>query len=263
MTETDPFRLSVSKSKTFIDCKKKYEFSYVLKLPRKEFEYHVYGKFCHRILELFHLICMEDSQFPIHKAMSKAFNESFKEYKQKLSPGHKEEATAMCHEYLKILIAQKKNNEYPTVLGCEKEFELILDNKIKVIGVIDKIEMGADNILHIADYKTTKNKQYLKNDWFQLLTYAYVMLSQDTTLTKIKGSYILLRHNFEHISKVFDAEEIIKIKPLYLEYAEKMITEKEFKPNPTFMCKFCEFLDNCDDGKKQLAPSKVFGPVDW
>jgi hypothetical protein len=260
---SDLFKLSVSKSKVFANCKKQYEFSYVLKMPRKEFEYHQYGKFCHRILELFHIECMKDYLFPMHKAMSKSFNESVKEFTGKLTPEMKQEAIGMCQEYLKILIDQKKNNKLPTVLACEQDFELILDNKIKVVGVIDKIETNDDNIIHIADYKTTKNKKYLKDDWFQLLTYAYVILEKVPDLKEIRASYILCRHNFEHITKTFYVDEILAVKDMYLKYAEQMLTEKEFTPNPTFMCNFCEFLEHCDEGKKKVQPDKTFGEVSW
>jgi DNA-binding protein YbaB len=52
------FKLSVSKAKTFEDCKAKYKFSYIEKLPKKDWDFHVFGKFLHAILEEFHLQLM-------------------------------------------------------------------------------------------------------------------------------------------------------------------------------------------------------------
>src|SRR5690606_681164 len=52
-------KLSVSKVKTFDSCKAKYKYSYIEKLPKKEFEFHIFGTFCHDVLENFHLKLIE------------------------------------------------------------------------------------------------------------------------------------------------------------------------------------------------------------
>ena len=46
--------LSVSKVKTFDDCKAKYRYTYIEKLPRKEWSFHIFGSFLHLVLEEFH-----------------------------------------------------------------------------------------------------------------------------------------------------------------------------------------------------------------
>ena len=50
--------LSVSKLKTFEDCKTKFKFSYIDKLPKKEWEFHSFGKFLHAVLEYFLLLLL-------------------------------------------------------------------------------------------------------------------------------------------------------------------------------------------------------------
>jgi hypothetical protein len=76
-----------------------------------------------------------------------------------------------------------------------------------------------DNILMVSDYKTTKNKKYLKDN-LQLLTYAYVILSEDPDIEKIKASYVLLRHNFENITHEFLRDEILTVPDIYLKYTD-------------------------------------------
>jgi len=261
--ENSDLRLSVSKTKCFLQCKKQYEFSYILKLPKKEREYHTFGKFCHKVLEDFHLAYINGSTEPFNKTMSKAFKDAIIEYKNSMTPEMKKECWEIIDQYLRLISLDKKNNSLPNVLACEKSFNFALSEKVSLNGMIDRVQIDADNVLHVCDYKTVKNKKYIKNDFFQLLTYAYVMLLEDPSITKIRASYILLRHNFEYITTEFSVPEILTIKDKYLEYARQMIEEKEFPGNPTILCRFCDYSNICVDGKKMLEPSQIYGEISW
>ena len=128
-------------------------------------------------------------------------------------------------------------------------------------GAIDRIQLDDDDVIHVCDYKTAKNKKYLKNDWFQLLTYAYVIVTEDPSIKKVRGSYILLRHDFEYMTVEFDLPEILKVKDKFVEYARQMNTETEFKPNPTPLCNFCDFQNLCPEGKAKSFNNNIYGEV--
>lgn len=260
---SEELRLSVSKTKTFIDCKKKFQYAYIEKLPRKEWEHHTFGKFCHKVLEDFHLAYINGSTEPFNKTMSKAFKDAVIEYKNLMTQEMKKECWEIIDQYLKLISLDKKNNSLPNVLACEKSFNFALSEKVSLNGMIDRVQIDADNVLHVCDYKTVKNKKYIKNDFFQLLTYAYVMLLEDPSLTKIRASYILLRHNFEYITTEFSVPEILTIKDKYLEYARQMIEEKEFTPNPTPLCGYCDYLNSCPEGKSKVFDQHIYGEVAW
>lgn len=261
---TEELRLSVSKTKTFLDCKKKFEFVYVQKLPRKEFEYHTFGKFCHKVLEDFHLTYINGNiAIPYNTAMSQAFKNAWEEYKEKMTLSMKKECWELINQYLKIVTSDKKNNLSANVIACEKNFNLPVGENIILNGMIDRVQIDDDDMLHLADYKTTKNKKYLKDDWFQLMTYGFVMLHENPDLKKIRVSYILLRHNFEYVTKEFSADELMKIKDKYIDYAEQIITEKEFPPNPTILCNYCEYLEFCPEGKTKSFGKNIYGEVAW
>jgi ATP-dependent helicase/DNAse subunit B len=256
-------RLSVSKSKTFNECKKKYQFSYVLKLPRKEFEYHTFGKLAHSVLERFHLAYLNGSSETPNIVMTQSFRAACQEFQDKLTPEMKQECKAIASQYLHSFILEQEGGLSPVVLGAEKEFALEVGSRVLLNGVIDKIQLDPDNILHVLDYKTTKNKKYLKDDWFQLLTYAFVLHQQDPAIQKIRASYVLLRHDLEKITKEFSLAEILPIKDLYLGYAERIVAEEKFEANPTFMCRFCEFLEFCEEGRQKVEPATISGPISW
>lgn len=259
----EELRLSVSKTKTFLQCKKQYQFNYILKMPKKDREYHTVGKFCHRVLEVFHNYYIEGCLLPYNVAMGDAFKVAWAEYKSKMTPDMKKECWQIIDKYLRIITENKANNLPLNVIACEKRFELPLTDNLILNGAIDKIERDADNIIHVGDYKTTKNKKYLKNDWFQLLTYAYVILNEDPSIEKVRASYILMRYDFELITTEFKKKEILSVKDQYVKYAEQMLSEKDFPPTPTALCSYCDFLEHCPAGKSKAFGQAIYGEVNW
>jgi putative RecB family exonuclease len=260
----DELRLSVSKTKTFIGCKAKYKFTYIEKLPRKDWEFHTFGKFCHMVLEEFHLAYLRDSsQLPFNVEMGKAYKKALVEYKDKLTPDMNKECWAIIDKYLRLVSGKQKNNLSANVIAVEKDFDFEVAENIILNGKIDRIQIDDDNVLHVADYKTTKNKKYIKDDWFQLLTYAYVIITEDPSITKVRASYILLRHDFEFVTKEFSVPEIMKVKDQLIGYARQIRTEKDFKPNPTALCNYCDYLNSCPEGKTKAYNQNIYGEVSW
>lgn len=254
-------RLSVSKTKTWSHCKKQFEFSYILKLPKKIRDYHIFGNFCHRVLELFHQTYINGSTEPCHKVMTDVFKVAKLEYINKMTPDMIKECFDIIHQYLKIV--SKEPKYITSVLAVEKKFETPITNNIMLNGMIDKISMDDDNIVKVSDYKTTKNKSFLKGDFFQLLTYAFVILQESPDLKKIRASYILLRHDFEEIEVEFTVDQILKIKDDYIKYATDIVNATAYPPNPSILCGWCDFLENCTAGQLRVSPNQVFGEIEW
>lgn len=259
---SEDLRLSVSKTKTFLDCKRKFDFSYIQKLPKKDWDHHIFGKFCHKVLEEFHSVYINGSALPYNVVMSDAYKLALAEYKDKMNPEMKKECWTLIDKYLRFVSANK-NNLPSNVVSVEKRFEFPVGENIILNGAIDRIQIDDDNVVHVCDYKTVKNKKYIKDDFFQLLTYAYVIISEDPSIKKVRASYILLRHDFEYITTEFNTKEILKVKDQYIEYARQMSTEKEFKPNPTVLCNFCDYLDRCPEGKTKSFNQNTYGEVSY
>jgi CRISPR/Cas system-associated exonuclease Cas4 (RecB family) len=258
--------LSVSKVKTFKDCKAKFRFCYIEKLPRKDWDFHVFGKFLHEVLEIFHGKMIQGSSDPYHVLMTQSFKLASEHFKDKLTPDQRKESIEILTGYLKQLDEQQKAGTLPTWLAVEKDFYINIDDTVLLNGFIDRIQLDTDGVLHVSDYKTTKNKKYLKNDYFQLLTYAYVMCLEDPKIEKVRTSYILLRHNFETIVKDFDRSEIMNIEKTFLEYATNIKDEKLFRANPTPLCDYCDYIESCEDGKRYRTrrnPGAEYGKLDW
>jgi RecB family exonuclease len=175
----------------------------------------------------------------------------------------KKDCWEILNKYLALITKDKQKGLPANVIKVEKRFDFAITDNLVLNGAIDRIQLDADNVVHVADYKTTKNKKYLKNDWFQLLTYAYVIVSEDPTIEKVRASYILLRHDFEYITTEFSKEDILAVKAKYEAYAEQMRNEKEFAPNPTALCNYCDYLNSCPAGKAKSFNQNIYGEVAW
>lgn len=261
--KTDEFRVSVSKTKTFLDCRAKFKYCYVEKLPRKDWDFHIFGKFNHMVLELFHQAYIDGCLLPYNITMGDAFKKAMTEYKDKMTPEMKKECWSIIDKYLRRVSNEKNNGSPANVIACEKRFELLVGDNIMLNGAIDRIQIDDDGVVHVGDYKTVKNKKYLKDDFFQLLTYAYVIMSEDPTIDKVRGSYILLRYDFEYITTEFTREQAMAVEDKYIDYVNQMVTEKEFPPNPTALCNYCDYQEFCPEGKAKSFNKPVYGEVGY
>ena len=96
--------ISVSKAKTFKECKAKFLFTYIHKLPRKERDYHVFGKFLHEVLEKFHKMKLSGDLRPDNKIISDAMKSAFQIWKNKLNEDQLKECKEIIKQYLLILL---------------------------------------------------------------------------------------------------------------------------------------------------------------
>lgn len=258
------FKLSVSKAKTFESCKTKYNFQYNLKSPQKSFAFLSLGKTLHKVLEDFHQYYLDGGTEPYNKVIGRCFKSACTEYKAELSHEMKKECYDMVNDYLKLIsLNQTGYNQIKNVLSCEKPFALELDNNLNhtilLNGAIDRVQKDDDGILHVCDYKSTKNKKYLENDFFQLQTYAYVLHRMMPEVTKVRTSYILFRHQFEFITKDFELDEIMEVPVKMVKYVDSILKETEFPPTKSFLCEYCSYYDICPHVEKKI----LFGSTDW
>lgn len=261
---TGIFPLSISKLKVHKDCGRKYFYTYIQKLPRKDWDFHKLGKFLHEVCEKFFKGRIEDPTKPLNQQMTESYRSALEVWEPQITKEIKKECYGMIAGYLKKLQQQEKDQCLPNAVGVEDSFNILIDEKVLLNGFIDRIDLESDGTWHVADYKTTKDKKYLKNDFLQLLTYAYVIYLKNPEIKKVKTSYILMRHNFEELTKIFDVEEIVKVEDMFLKYAEEIQAEKLFRPSPSGLCSYCDHLELCDAGKNKTGTQDFStGLTDW
>ncbi len=246
------YKLSVSKLKTFESCKAKFHFSYIEHLPKKDWDFLTFGKFAHEILEKFHQSIINGDERPDHLIISEAYKSSFINYKEKLTKDQVDLVKIMVQQYLVKRSVEKRENRAPKVTDVEKKFSITVNDTFIINGFIDRVQIDHDGVLCVSDYKTSKEKKYLEKDFFQLLTYCYVMLKEMPELKKIRVSYIMLRHNFDEIVKEFDASTIMKVENKFAERYHEIQEERLFRPKTSPLCGYCDYIDSCADGRDFL-----------
>lgn len=255
LIETEPaklFKLSVSKVKTWEQCKAKYRFSYIEHLPKKDHDYLIFGKFLHEILERFYKKKIAGDEEPDHIVITAAYREAFANWREKLTKDQVEEAKGMIKQYLAVRLKNKQLGVQPNVTEVEKQFQINFEDKFALIGYIDRIQIDPDGIIRVSDYKTSKDKKYLEKDFMQLLTYAYVVLRENPEVKKIRTSYIMLKHNFDEIVKEFSAETILSIENKFLQRYNEIKEEGLYRPQPSILCGYCDYREHCREGEDFL-----------
>lgn len=263
LQKTDPLRLSVSKAKTFLDCRKKFHFTYIQKLPRKSHDYLILGTMTHKVLEEFHSYYLAGCDEPYHIAMGRAFKAGVADHAHELTDKIKSDCKEMIIKYLKLVSLEKQNNMTPDIISVERRFEIPLGDKVVMNGAVDRYDMGKDGILEIIDYKSSKSSQYLKKDPFQLLVYAYVALQDDPSLQKVRGTYMMLKLDFERVTFEFTRDEIMTVEDTFLKYAKMIEDETEYKANPTALCSYCDHVNICPEGKAKAYGIVKYGETKW
>jgi ATP-dependent helicase/DNAse subunit B len=71
-------KLSASSTKTFEQCRRKYYYTYIEKLPKKNWAHLTLGTFCHRVLELFHKQWLTDKNLNLVELMGHCFSQAQK-----------------------------------------------------------------------------------------------------------------------------------------------------------------------------------------
>lgn len=259
---SNPLKLSVSKCKVFSSCRKKYEFNYVIKLPKVDRDYHIFGKCLHKALEDFHQMYINGWLLGSSEAMKIAWKTAKTEYASRMTSEAIKECFDILSGYLK-LVSEKPKSFLTGVVSAEQAFDFPLADNVILNGFIDKVQIEDDGVLLISDYKSTKNKKYLQDDWFQLQTYAFVIMSQRPELKKVRAAYTMLRHNFENITKEITREEAMAVKDQYLAYAADINSATEYPATTSALCRMCDFIDHCKEGQAAVYGPQQYGEIKW
>jgi len=174
----DKLRVSFSALETFKTCPRKYFYNYILKLPRIDRPWFVFGNFNHLILEKFFRYILfyknRNREFDIKLLMHRAFSSALRKYARMADQGIGLPITHKQIDETKIVLKEfynKIKDDLPNVLMVEKKFSIDLGDGITLIGYIDRVDKNPDGSLRIVDYKTSK-KTYKVDKNIQLDLYA-------------------------------------------------------------------------------------------
>jgi len=250
-----PDKFSFSQLAAFSNCPLQYKFAFVLKIPVPTDKASlIFGRVLHNVLNEFleplldSKKAFQDSLFGEAKKVAldnKKLLDIYERRWQDDGYASKEERSKYYKKGQEIL-----NNFWqrwltegtPEVLFLEKSFTFkIGDGVIK--GAIDRVDRLSDGSLEIIDYKTGNPKEKLEYaDKRQLILYK-IFLEEffGTQVSLLSYYYLEGGYKTSFVAKDKDVEK------LRLEVLEEIaaIKKGKFPPNPTELCKYCDFRDIC------------------
>jgi RecB family exonuclease len=245
-------KLSASRVDTYDKCHRKYYYTYLEKLPRKDWDHFDLGTLVHGTLENFHNTFRNDEQRPakIREHMKNCFRKQhdIMQREKFIKPEVVKEAKDLLLNYLRKI---EDKGIVSNICEIEKNFVLHLGEcdvfgkqvSVEIQGFIDRLDKDPDGTWHIKDYKTSKSIKHMKP--FQLMTYGIPLLYLNPDVDKFKGSYIMMRHEGMLLSYDFNREDVEKIKRELVEKAQIILTDQKWLQNPSPLCDWCDFKQLC------------------
>ncbi len=244
-------RFSYSQLNVYENCPRKYEYSYVLRIPQKPFSATSFGITVHNTLRDFYSLLKQSKSGLEGIVEAPNLDELLNLYEKNwVKAGYeskrhedirKEEGREVMKKYFEKIYSKEENP-----FKLEETFNVHVGSTV-FSGKIDRIDTVNihDNIheVRIVDYKTGKEKDSadIKKD-LQLPLYA-LFTEQKLGLRVVGASYVFVESGSVIDVDVSEARrELAKNKLLdVLDCVQK----KEFKPSPGFLCRYCDYNTIC------------------
>ena len=248
-----PDKFSFSQLAAFSTCPLQYKFAFVLKIPAPTDKASlIFGRVLHNVLHDFlepleSAGSVQDSLFnkPKTALTEEKLLELYEERWQADGYGSKEEREKYYQKGQKILKTfwtNLKTDGLPEIIFLEKSFTFKVGDGI-IKGAIDRVDKLPDGTLEIIDYKTGNPKEKLEYaDKRQLILYK-IFLEEFLKIKVSKLSYYYLEGTYK---TSFEAKEkdVEKLRQEVLDEITE-IKKGNFPPNPSELCKYCDFRDIC------------------
>ena len=250
---------SYSRITTFEKCPLKFKFRYIdrLKPEIKQFIEGFLGNQVHKTLEwIYKQINIKESLKldQVIEYFAKEWTQNFNKEIKIIKKEHTSED--YFNQGIKFLIDYffRHSPFKDNTIATEKRifFKLDIEGKYKLQGYIDRIVHHKDKgIYEIHDYKTSsflKTQEELDKDE-QLALYGLAIKNNFENVKEILLVWHFLAFNEIRISKRTEVQ-FEELKKQIINKINKIEAAKNFEPNPSPLCKWCEFKSYCPLFKK-------------
>lgn len=248
---------SYSRISTFLQCPKKYEFTYIQNLPKQMNNALIKGSKVHSIFEnidtfikykkIKNTTLVDSSNTNILETSNSSkldLNNTTKVVNLKLLKTFENpEYSSIVENFIKSPLGEllKYPNSREVEIFLDKDFNPTLKDKY-FVGYIDRVNFTNTGI-EIIDFKTGKYKDIKYQDFNQLGLYGiYVMKKYN--LDRVKLRYVYVEHNKENTLEI-DIPFINELTQKYKNIINELENTKEFKKCVTRLCDYCDFKDKC------------------
>jgi len=237
-------KLSHSHINTFDTCRRKYYYNYKKRLPQLPWPHLLKGNFTHDVLEQWVKNGIMKENCP-RTAMKKAYRgvRDSGTYNGKSS-----DTFAETKEWLRGAI--RDFEKVPFVPLEAEAFISFRYRGIEVRGKVDRIDQVDPRTVEIIDYKTSKSEKWLSSSQLGIYRIAaqFGSLSPKYGQCDVKASFVLLRYEMKKVSYNLDEEGGPDVVLNNIEKAaDAILTETRWDPEPSHLCKTCDFFIQCQE----------------
>ena len=248
-----PTVYSHSRLACFEKCKKQFHYRYIEKrtVDTESIEAFV-GKRVHEVIEKLNRF-IERGVVPSLPKVLQRFRTDWEEQFQaeRVRIVRAENPPEVYRENGERCLGNHYRRNYPfdrdESLGIEQHvgFALDGDGRYRVRGIIDRVVRAADGALEIHDYKTGRwvpSQQELDQDRQLALYQIGVEARYESTATRLVWHY-LLRDQVRVSTRT--PEQLDELRARTIELIDRIEAERDFQPQPSALCSWCEFNDVC------------------
>ena len=249
-----PTVYSHSRLACFEKCKKQFHYRYIEKRPvdTESIEAFV-GKRVHEVIEKLNRF-VERGVVPSLPKVLQRFRTDWDEQFQgeRVRIVRAENPPEVYRENGERCLGNHYRRNYPfdrdESLGIEQHvgFALDGDGRYRVRGIIDRVVRAADGAVEIHDYKTGRwvpSQQELDQDRQLALYQIGVEARYEGTATVRLVWHYLLRDQLRVSTRT--PEQLDELRAHTIELIDRIEAERDFEPQPSALCSWCEFNDVC------------------
>lgn len=255
-------QFSYSQLTAFKDCPRKYQYSYLYKIPEPQAAALSFGTSMHNTLREFYKTVEQQKQASLFTEFEPdlSLQRLLKIYDEKWVEGGYESKAHMELRKVRgreILTAfyDKFKNDIPRIHFLEKGFKLKI-GEYTLSGRLDRADDLPDSTLEIIDYKTgrSKTEDELKND---LQLFIYALASQECFNLPASRLTLYFLDDDKRVSVVPTAEKMEEVKAEIKSVADA-INRSDFAPTPNQrLCSRCPFNKICDASMAYVVISHI------
>lgn len=241
-----PPKFSFTQLAAFENCPRQYQYAHIFKIQPPGRHTFSYGQSLHKALELFYKL-LQQGEEPIKEKLLELFEKAWISdwYDSK---AHEAKQKKKGEETLSAYFESNKDS-MKAPLFIEKDFNLKIEGAT-FQGKIDRIDKVKDGV-EIVDYKTGRVKTQKEVDKDEQLSLYALACQEVLDLTPKKLSLYFLDEGVK-VETERSEEQLIAFKEKVVMTLGHM-RESDFSPTPGFACQFCDFLNICEAGMKQVG----------